>query len=58
MLGHEEGRAHIEEVFGDKITVHSYFDANTTEAAEAKIEQAVAEGAQVVFTTAPSLSFI
>ena len=56
VLGHEEGRAHIEAVFGDKITVHSYFDANTTEAAEAKIEQAVAEGAQVVFTTAPSLS--
>lgn len=56
VLGHEDGRAHIEEVFGDKIAVRSYFDANTTEAAEAKIEQAVADGAQVVFTTAPSLS--
>ena len=56
VLGHEDGRAHIEEVFGDKIAVRSYFDANTTEAAEAKIEQAVAEGAQVVFTTAPPLS--
>ena len=56
VLGHEDGRAHIEEVFGDKISVRSYFDANTPEAAEAKIEQAVAEGAQVVFTTAPPLS--
>ena len=56
VLGHEDGRAHIEEVFGDKIAVRSYFDANTTEAAEAKIEQAVADGAQVVFTTAPPLS--
>ena len=56
VLGHEDGRAHIEEVFGDKIAVRCYFDANTTEAAEAKIEQAVADGAQVVFTTAPPLS--
>ena len=56
VLGHEDGRAHIEEVFGDKVTVRSYFDANTTEAAEAKIEEAVAAGAQVIFTTAPPLS--
>ena len=56
VLGHEDGRAHIEQVFGDKIAIRSYYDANTQEAAEAKIEQAVAEGAQVVFTTAPPLS--
>ena len=56
VLGHEEGRAHIEEVFGDKITVRSYFDANTPEEAESAIEQAVAEGAHVVFTTSPPLS--
>ena len=55
VLGHEDGRAHIEEVFGDRIHVRSYFDANTQEAAEEKIQQAVDEGAQVVFTTAPSL---
>ena len=53
---HEEGRAHIEAVFGDKITVHSYFNAQTPELAEACIEQAVAEGANVIFTTAPPLS--
>lgn len=56
VLGHEEGRSHIEAVFGDRITVRSYFDANTTELAEQYIEQAVSEGAQVVFTTAPPLS--
>ena len=56
VFGHEEGRAHIEAVFGDRITVRSYFDANTTELAEQYIEQAVSEGAQVVFTTAPPLS--
>ena len=55
VLGHEDGRAHIEAVFGDRISVRSYYDANTTELAEQRIEQAVAEGAQVVFTTAPSL---
>ena len=55
VLGLEDGRAHIEAVFGDKIAVRSYYDANTTEAAEEKIEQAVADGAQVVFTTAPPL---
>lgn len=53
---HEEGRRHIEDVFGDKITVRSYFGASNPEKAEATIEQAIIEGAQVVFTTAPPLS--
>lgn len=56
VLGHEEGRQHIEKVFGDRIIVRNYYDANTPELAEQLIEQAVAEGAQVVFTTAPPLS--
>ena len=56
VTGHEEGRKHIEAVFGDKIQVRSYFGANSQEAADALIEQAVLEGAQVVFTTAPPLS--
>ena len=55
-MGHEEGRKYIEEVFGDKISVRSYYDANTPEECEALIEQAVADGAQVVFTTSPPLS--
>jgi len=56
VLGHDEGRQHIEKVFGDKIKVRSYFGANTPELAEQLIEQAVEDGAQVVFTTAPPLS--
>ena len=56
VLGHEEGRKHLESVFGDKIQVRSYYDANSAEAAENLIEAAVADGAQVVFTTAPPLS--
>ena len=53
---HEEGRQHIERVFGGKITTRSYFGASNPEKAEAAIEQAIADGAQVVFTTAPPLS--
>ena len=56
VLGHEEGREHIEKVFGDKITVRSYYDANSPEECEQLIEQAVSDGAQVVFTTSPPLS--
>jgi len=56
VMGHEEGREHIEKVFGDRIRVRSYYGANSTEQAEALIEQAVADGAEVVFTTAPPLS--
>ena len=55
VLGHEKGREHIENVFGEKIKVRSYYDASTPEQAEALIEQEVEEGAQVVFTTAPPL---
>ena len=56
VMGHEEGRQHIEKVFGDRIKVRCYYNANTAEMAEQAIETAVAEGAQVVFTTAPPLS--
>lgn len=53
VTGHEAGRKHIEEVFGDRITVQSYYGANSHELAEEKIRQAVEDGAEVVFTTAP-----
>ena len=54
--GHEDGRTHVEKVFGDKIVCRSYFDGNTPEAVEQLLEKAVADGADVVFTTAPRLS--
>ena len=56
VLGHEEGREHLERVLGDKVTVRSYYDANTLALAEEAIDKAVADGAQVIFTTAPLLS--
>lgn len=42
--------------FGNKITTRTYFHADTPEQAEAILNQAVADGAQVVFTTTPQLS--
>ena len=54
--GHEEGARYVEEVFGDKVAVKSYFYADSREKAEQILEQAVAEGAQMVFTTTPQLA--
>ena len=52
---HDLGRQYLEEALGQAVTVHSYFDANTPEEAEALLELAVAEHAEVVFTTTPQL---
>lgn len=54
--GHDEGRKHLQQVFGDKLTVRSYFHADSPEETEALLKQAVEEGAQLVFTTTPRLS--
>ena len=56
VLGHEDGRKHIENLFGEQVTCRSYFDANTPEATEKCVDQAIADGAEVVFATAPLLS--
>ena len=54
--GHDEGRQHIEEVFGNRIKVRTYVGANTPEKTEELLEEAVRDGAEVVFTTAPPMS--
>ena len=56
VAGHEEGRRHLEKELGSAVRVKSYFHADTPLQAEALLEQAVAEGAQVIFTTTPPLS--
>ncbi len=56
VASHEDGRRYLEGVFGDKITCRSYFNASGVEQAELAIEAAIAEGAQVIFTTSPPLS--
>lgn len=51
---HEEGRHHLEQVMGSQITTQVFTDVGTGEDAEAAMETAVANGAQVIFaTTAP-----
>ena len=54
--GHDQGRQYLEEALGSRVKVRSYFGADTPEAAEELLEQAVKEGAEVVFTTTPQLS--
>ena len=58
VLGHEEGRRHLEETFGYQVVCRSYFNANSDDAAALLIEQAIDEGAQIIFTTAPKLNRI
>ncbi|MCQ2434846.1 MAG: BMP family ABC transporter substrate-binding protein [Oscillospiraceae bacterium] len=48
---HEIGRRYIEDVFGDAISISSYI--STEDAAEVIIEQAIANGCRVIFTTSP-----
>ena len=55
---HDLGRQHLEKVLGEQVTVRSYFHADNAQAAEALLEQAVADGADLVFTTTPPLSRI
>ena len=52
---HENGRKYLEKALGKAVTTRVYDNANTAEIAAQRIEQAVAEGADVVFTTAPQL---
>ncbi|MBO5836312.1 MAG: BMP family ABC transporter substrate-binding protein [Oscillospiraceae bacterium] len=53
--GHEEGAQQLKDVLGDKVTVRSYFHADTPEETERLLHLAVAEGADVVFTTTPPM---
>ena len=56
VTGHDEGRQHIEQVFGDRIKVRIYTGANTPETIDVCLEQAVKDGAELVFTTTPPMS--
>ena len=52
--GHERGREHVQRVFGGQIETAAYFNALDSDPREI-IEQAIADGASVVFTTSPRL---
>ena len=54
--GHEEGAEHMYRVLSDHVSVRHYYNADTPEEAEMLLEQAVLDGADVVFATTPKLS--
>lgn len=54
--GHWEGAEHLQKVLGDRVAVRHYYNADTPEEAETLMEQAVTDGADVVFSTTPKLS--
>ena len=54
--GHEEGRKYLEKTLDGAVKVRSYFGADSQQQAQELLEQAVADGAQVIFTTTPQLS--
>lgn len=52
---HDAGRQHLEEALGEKITVRTYANVRSATEADKVMEQAVEEGADVIFATAPPL---
>ena len=52
---HEFGRTQLDTVFAGKVETTAYFNAVPGENADALVEQAIADGADVVFTTSPKL---
>ncbi len=51
---HEQGRFHVERVFGDKIETSAYIDAMLSDPLKV-IEQAVIDGNKLIFTTSPRM---
>lgn len=50
VYGHELGRMHLDETFKDRVSTHPYFVSGEQTCAQA-LEQAVADGANIIFTT-------
>lgn len=51
---HEEGRLHIQKTFGDKIHTMPYYDVMEGNPLDV-IEEAIADGSKLIFTTSPRL---
>ena len=52
--GHELGRAHLEQAFGDQVETLAYYNALDADPLPL-LEEAINQGAQVIFTTSPRL---
>ena len=53
ITAHDKGRQYLEEALGSQVRVRSYFHADSPAMTETLLEQAVADGAAIVFTTTP-----
>lgn len=53
--GHAEGAAYLANAMPDSVSVKTYFGADTNEEAERLIDEAVSDGAELIFTTTPPL---
>ena len=53
--GHAEGAAYLQATLPEQVTVRQYRHADTAEQAMALLDQAMADGADLVFTTTPPL---
>lgn len=54
--GHEMGAQYLKTMMPNQVTIRSYYHADSPEQTRELLEQAVEEGADVVFTTAPKHS--
>lgn len=54
--GHALGAEYLKEALGSRVTVQNYFHADTPELTEAILNDAVENGADIVFTTTPQMS--
>ena len=54
--GHALGAQYLIEAMGSRVTVQNYFHADTPELMEAILDDAVENGADIVFTTTPQMS--
>lgn len=54
--GHYRGAEYMRRVLADRVAVSHYFNADSPEEAEFLLEQAVVDGADIVFATTPKLS--
>src|SRR5699024_6031330 len=52
---HEFGRSQLDQVFPGQVKTKAYYNAVSGENADELVEQAIAEGADIVFTTSPKL---
>lgn len=52
---HELGRLYLEQTFPDEVST-IYYDGATAENAEAYMEEAIAQGCTIIFTTTPALT--